>query len=98
MKKLFGIIAVSLAVFAAAPDAEARNHRGSGRYYVEYHHHCHGPAWVETYLAYYDRYGHPVYRTRVIPIHHHHRRHHHHRPRHRDHGHGHAHFSVSFGH
>lgn len=48
-----------------------RHHRhvAPRRHYVKYHSHCHGPAWVETYVAYYS-YGRPVYRSRVIPVRH----------------------------
>jgi len=73
MKKPFILLAVALVSMFAAPAAEAR---GCGRSYVTYHRSCGGPAWVETYIAYYDHCGHAVYRTRVIPVH----RHHHHRP------------------
>lgn len=67
MKKLIGILTIAIAAFIAAPQAEAHGHRGPGRYYVEYHRDCRGPAWVETYIAYYDHCGHPVFRTRVVP-------------------------------
>lgn len=62
------IIATAIAAFAFAPAAEARGHRGPSRHYVEYHRTCHGPAWVETYVAYYDRWGRPVFHTRVVPV------------------------------
>ena len=74
MKKPFILLAVALVSLFAAPAAEAR---GCGRSYVSYHRSCGGPAWVETYIAYYDHCGHAVYRTRIIPVRRHH--HHHHR-------------------
>jgi hypothetical protein len=74
MKKPFILLAVALVSLFATPAAEAR---GCGRSYVSYHRTCGGPAWVETYIAFYDRCGHPVYRTRIIPVRRHH--HHHHR-------------------
>ena len=68
MKKPIAIVIALAAMFTLAPKAEARGHYGPSRHYVEYHHHCNGPAWVETYFAGYDRCGRPVYRTRVIPV------------------------------
>jgi len=38
------------------------------RRYVEYCRSCDGPAYIETYVAYFNDYGDPVYRTRVIPV------------------------------
>jgi hypothetical protein len=68
MKKPIILLAVALVSLFAAPAAEAR---GPGRSYVSYHRSCGGPAWVETYVAFYDRCGHPVFRTRIIPVHRH---------------------------
>ena len=73
MKKPIILLAVALVSLFAAPAAEAR---GCGRSYVSYHRSCGGPAWVETYIAFYDHCGHPVFRTRVIPV-----RRHYHAPR-----------------
>jgi hypothetical protein len=75
MKKLIGILTLGIVAMIATPTAEARHSRGPSRVYVEYHRSCRGPAYVERYIAYYDHCGHPVWRTRVIPV----RRHHHHR-------------------
>ena len=65
MKKPFVLLAVALVSLFAAPAAEAR---GCGRSYVSYHRSCGGPAWIETYIAFYDHCGHPVFRTRIIPV------------------------------
>lgn len=68
MKKLLVLFIAVAATVGFSPQAEARGHRGPSRHYVEYHHTCRGPAWVETYIAYYDCHGHPVFRTRVVPV------------------------------
>lgn len=65
MKKPFILMAVALVSLFATPAAEAR---GCGRSYVSYHRSCGGPAWIETYIAFYDHCGHPVFRTRIIPV------------------------------
>lgn len=83
MKKLIGILTLGIAALLAAPSVEARGHRGPSRHYVEFHRSCNGPAWVETYVAYYDSCGHPVYRTRVVPVRRVHRHHHIHGPAYR---------------
>jgi hypothetical protein len=67
MKKLIPILTLVLATLIATPAAEARSR--CTRSYVSHHRSCGGPAWIETYVAYYDHCGRPVYRTRVIPIH-----------------------------
>jgi hypothetical protein len=66
MKKLITILTIITAALFASPSAEARGCHS--RSYVSYHRTCNGPAWVETYIAYYDDCGHPVFRTRVVPI------------------------------
>jgi hypothetical protein len=71
MKKLIPILTLVLATLFATPSAEARSR--ASRSYVSHHRSCGGPAWVETYVAYYDHCGRPVYRTRVIPVHRHYR-------------------------
>ena len=76
MKKILGILTIAIATVFAAPSADARHYHRPSRTYVEFHRSCRGPAWVERYVAYYDSCGHPVFRTRVIPIRRH--RHHHH--------------------
>lgn len=82
MNKLTGIITLGLAALTFAPAAQARHHESycddgppvvvrheaCSRRYVEYCRSCDGPAYIETYVAYYTRCGDPVYRTRVIPI------------------------------
>ncbi len=73
MKKPIILIAAALVALFAAPVAEARGCHS--RSYVKYHRSCGGPAWVETYVAFYDRCGRPVFRTRVVPV-----RRHYHRP------------------
>ncbi|MEK7954124.1 hypothetical protein [Luteolibacter soli] len=73
MKKPIILLAVALVSMFAAPAAEAR---GCGRVYVSFHRSCGGPAWLETYIAFYDRCGHPIFRTRIIPA----RRHYYARP------------------
>jgi hypothetical protein len=35
---------------------------------VEYCRSCGGPAYIETYVAFYNDCGDPVFRTRVIPV------------------------------
>lgn len=88
MKKPIILFAVALVSLFAAPAAEARGHHS--RAYVSFHRSCGGPAWVETYIAYYDHCGHPVFRKRVVPV----RAHRHHRPappRAAYYGHGHSH-------
>jgi hypothetical protein len=72
MKKLVPILTLVLATLIATPAADARSR--CSRSYVSHHRSCGGPAWIETYLAYYDHCGRPVYRTRVIPVHPPHRR------------------------
>lgn len=67
-KNALVILATAVAAFAFAPAAEAHGRHRPSRHYVEYHRSCHGPAWVETYVAYHDRWGHPVFRTRVVPV------------------------------
>ena len=67
MKKLIPILTLVLATLIATPAAEARSR--CSRSYVSHHRSCGGPAWIETYVAYYDHCGRPVYRTRVIPLH-----------------------------
>ncbi|MCW1913215.1 hypothetical protein OJ996_06510 [Luteolibacter sp. GHJ8] len=76
MKKLIGILTLGIAALVATPTADARHYHRPSRTYVEFHRSCRGPAYIERYVAYYDRHGCAVWRTRVIPI----RHHHHHRP------------------
>lgn len=83
MKKLIPILTIALATLFAAPAAEARSR--CSRSYVSHHRSCGGPAWIETYIAYYDHCGRPVYRTRVIPVHRPYRR-----PYYNPYGHGHG--------
>lgn len=66
MKKLIPILTIALAALFAAPSAEARGYHS--RSYVDHHRSCGGPAWIETYVAYYDHCGRPVFRTRVVPV------------------------------
>ena len=71
MRKPIILVAVAMAALFAAPAAEARSYHS--RHYVKYHRSCSGPAWVETYVAYYDHCGRPVLRKRVVPVHRHYR-------------------------
>jgi hypothetical protein len=71
MKKLIPILTIALVALFAAPSAEARGYHS--RRYVDHHRSCGGPAWIETYVAYYDHCGRPVLRTRVVAAHRHYR-------------------------
>jgi len=76
MKHLLLPVAIAaLTWFGAAPEASARPHRDhcecrTSTYFSHYAP-CGCPVYVERYVAFFDEYGDPVWKTRVIPIDHH---------------------------
>lgn len=69
MKRLLSLIAVAAATLVAAPRAEA-GHRTHASIYVTARTSCGCPVYAQTYVAYYDHWDRPVYRTRRLPVRH----------------------------
>jgi len=74
MKHLLLPVAVAaLTWFGATPEASARPHRDRYECNTHFSHYapCGCPVYVERYVAFFDEYGDPVWKTRVIPVAHH---------------------------
>ncbi|BCU76607.1 hypothetical protein [Luteolibacter sp. LG18] len=71
MKRIaISLAAAALAFFGATPNAEARHYSSSSRVYVSSYARCGCPIYVQRYVAFYDGWGRPVWRTRILPIRH----------------------------
>jgi hypothetical protein len=67
-KSLITAAIAALGLLGAAPSAEARSyHKHSGSHvYISGHRSCGTPIYKERYFIGYDRYGHPMWRYRVV--------------------------------
>ncbi|MGC4013036.1 MAG: hypothetical protein QM755_00755 [Luteolibacter sp.] len=70
MKRIaLSLAAAAMAFFGATPQAEARYYGGPSTYVSSYAR-CGCPIYVQRYIAFYDGWGRPIWRTRVLPIQH----------------------------
>lgn len=71
MKRIaLSLAAAAMAFFGATPQAEARHYSSGSSTYVSSYARCGCPIYVQRYVAFYDGWGRPVWRTRVLPIQH----------------------------